>query len=141
VISPFGNGMDCHRTWEALVLGCITIVSSSGMNELFKDLPALIVNNWSDVTQDLLDNTIEEFNKKTFNYEKLQLNYWKNKINSYKQNESFVSGALFQYSRLFEFIFYFILMPIILFIFIFRFISMRISKNREKNYNPVKWFF
>jgi hypothetical protein len=26
VISPFGHGMDCHRTWEALILGCIVIV-------------------------------------------------------------------------------------------------------------------
>jgi hypothetical protein len=30
VASPYGGGPDCHRTWEALILGCIPIVKSSG---------------------------------------------------------------------------------------------------------------
>ena len=31
VASPPGNGFDCHRTWEALVLGCIVIVQNSSV--------------------------------------------------------------------------------------------------------------
>ena len=31
VASPPGNGFDCHRTWEALILGCIVIVQNSSV--------------------------------------------------------------------------------------------------------------
>jgi hypothetical protein len=81
VISPHGNGLDCHRTWEALILGCIPIMKKSGLSELFNELPVLIVENWSDVNNKLLINTINNFKNKTFNYDKLLLSYWTNKIN------------------------------------------------------------
>lgn len=82
VMSPYGGGPDCHRTWEALALGCIPIIKSSGLDPLFEDLPVLVVKKWSDVTQELLDNTIEEFKTKTFKYEKLTLAYWMSQINA-----------------------------------------------------------
>jgi len=77
VISPFGNGLDCHRTWEALILGCIAIVETSPIDILYHDLPVLIIKNWHEVTQELLEKTVIEYKNKTFNYEKLTLNYWK----------------------------------------------------------------
>jgi hypothetical protein len=80
VLSPFGNGMDCHRTWETLCLGSIPIVKAQNFSKLFEDLPVLIVNNWSDINQELLDNTITNFKSKKFNYNKLKLQYWINKI-------------------------------------------------------------
>jgi hypothetical protein len=83
VLSPSGNGLDCHRTWEALVLGCIPIVKTSGIDSLYIDLPVLVVNQWSDVTQELLLNTIENFKNKSFNYDKLTLKYW---LDSFKSN-------------------------------------------------------
>jgi hypothetical protein len=84
VISPHGNGLDCHRTWEALALGCIPIVKTSLLDPLFEELPVLIVKQWSDLTQELLDSTIKEYSTKEFNLEKVKLNYWIKKINSYK---------------------------------------------------------
>ena len=88
VVSPFGNGYDCHRTWEALILGCIPIVKTSGLDSLYDDLPVLIVQDWTDITETLLSKTLEDFKKKhennKFNYNKLTLNYWMDKINSYK---------------------------------------------------------
>ncbi len=86
VLSPFGNGMDCHRTWEALLCGCIPIVRTNVFNELFEGLPVLIVEKWEDVTLALLKQTVYEFKLKhqhnEFNYEKLTLayytNWWKN---------------------------------------------------------------
>jgi hypothetical protein len=80
VLSPFGVGMDCHRTWEALCLGCIPIVRAPNFKKMFEDLPVLIVDNWSDINQNLLQKTIEEFRAKEFNYGKLTLSYWINKI-------------------------------------------------------------
>lgn len=80
VLSPFGNGMDCHRTWESICLGSVPIVKAPNFRKLFEDLPVLIVNNWSDVTQELLENTIQDFKTKTFNYDKITLSYWVSKI-------------------------------------------------------------
>ncbi len=82
VISPHGGGYDCHRTWEALILGCIPIVKRSNIDILYEELPVLIVDNWSDVCETLLVNTIEEFSRKEFNFDKLTLEYWNKKFNS-----------------------------------------------------------
>jgi hypothetical protein len=84
VVSPHGNGLDCHRTWEALCLGCIPIVKTSPLDKLYEELPVLILKDWSELTQELLENTINEFKNRKFNYEKLTLKYWMDKINSYK---------------------------------------------------------
>jgi hypothetical protein len=88
VLSPFGNGFDCHRTWEALILGCIPIVKTSGLDNLFEDLPVLIVQDWSDITEELFNKVIIDFKNKhkngEFNYDKLTLKYWVDKINSHK---------------------------------------------------------
>ena len=80
VLSPFGNGMDCHRTWEALLCGCIPIVRSSVFDELFEGLPVLIVDKWDDISLQLLLTTVAQFkdklDKNEFRYEKLQLSYY-----------------------------------------------------------------
>ena len=88
VICPHGGGLDCHRNWEALCLGCIPIVKTSSIDNLYKDLPVLIVNDWEVITNKLLNDTIATFKTKfennEFNNEKLTLYYWRNLINSYK---------------------------------------------------------
>jgi len=88
VISPFGGGLDCHRTWEALVLNCIPIVKSSSIDHLYKELPVLIVKDWSTLSQELLESTIidykHKYEAKLFNYNKLRLSWWMNLIHSYK---------------------------------------------------------
>jgi hypothetical protein len=88
VLSPFGIGMDCHRTWEALCLGCIPIVKTSSIDNLYNDLPVLIVKEWKVITIELLNDTISTFKAKIenneFNIEKLNLSYWLQLINSYK---------------------------------------------------------
>lgn len=84
VISPHGNGLDCHRTWEALCLGCIPIVKTSKIDSLYEGLPVLIVQDWSDVNLELLEKTVNDFKLKLFDYDRLTLKYWMDKINSYK---------------------------------------------------------
>ena len=84
ILSPEGAGFDCHRTWEALMLGCIPIVKSSTINELYEDLPVVVINDWEDLTVDFLNEKYVEIyeNKKKnkYNYEKLYLNYWIDKF-------------------------------------------------------------
>ena len=81
VISPLGNGLDCHRTWEAIILGCIPIVKKSGLDPIYEGLPVLIVNDWSDVTQDLLDTFKPDYS----NIKKIDLQYWIDLFNKYKK--------------------------------------------------------
>lgn len=84
VISPHGYGLDCHRTWEALCLGCIPIVRTSPLDGLFEGLPVYIVQDWSDVTEANLKKVLADFSQRTFDLNRLTLSYWMNKINAKK---------------------------------------------------------
>ena len=84
VASPPGNGVDCHRTYEALYMGSYPIVLSSGLDPIFEDLPVVIVKNWEEVTPQLLEEKILEFQGRNFNFDKLYANYWINQIISIK---------------------------------------------------------
>ena len=80
ILSPEGTGFDCHRTWEALMIGCIPIVKKSSINELYKDLPIVIVNDWEELNVEFLEKKYIEIceNKKQnkYNYDKLYLHFW-----------------------------------------------------------------
>ena len=84
VISPPGNGFDCHRTWEALYLGAVPIVLKSKIDtNLIKDLPIWVVDNYSEVHEysktDLKDLYIKLWNNA--NLEKIRTPYWLRLIN------------------------------------------------------------
>ena len=82
VLSPPGNGIDCHRTYEAIALGCIPIVKSSPLDPLYEGLPVIIVQDWSEVTRELLEKEYP-YNMDIYS-EKMYLQYWIDKINSFK---------------------------------------------------------
>jgi hypothetical protein len=84
VVSPAGNGLDCHRTWEALLMGCIPIVKHSFLDPLFEGLPVVVVDQWSEVTQSFLDKKFSEIQNTTYNIEKIYAEYWINLIKSYQ---------------------------------------------------------
>ena len=81
VISPPGNGIDCHRTWEAIYHKTVPVIEPGGwlFNDL--DLPVLVVNSF----QEFFDMSLE---KKLSLYQELinkplhsaYLNYWTLKI-------------------------------------------------------------
>lgn len=77
VIAPPGNGnADTYRVWEALYMGCFPIVKKLGYYDTFKELPIIQVKDYSEVTYELLNSYLN----REYNYEKLYLTYWKNKI-------------------------------------------------------------
>lgn len=80
VLSPYGNGLDCHRTWEALALSAIPIIKGRHFDAMFEGLPVLIVDSWTEVTQNLLQDTIDSFRGRRFDLHKLSLRYWQNLI-------------------------------------------------------------
>jgi len=50
VLSPPGNGPDCHRTWEALYLGAVPIVHASAWPFKDFDLPVIVLENWENLS-------------------------------------------------------------------------------------------
>lgn len=48
-VSPRGNGIDCHRTWELLTMRTIPILLTSSIDSLFEKLPVVIVKDWAEV--------------------------------------------------------------------------------------------
>ena len=84
VLSPRGNGIDCHRTWEALYMGAIPIVESSKLDPLFEDLPVIIIDRFEDLTYEYLVEAYEKMQKRFFKKDKLSSSYWRNLFNSYK---------------------------------------------------------
>jgi hypothetical protein len=82
-VSPQGNGLDCHRTWEDLILGCIVIVKTSGLDPLYEGLPVVIVKDWSEITSENLDKWLEQYSDAFTNPNyrtKLTSKYWKEKM-------------------------------------------------------------
>lgn len=49
-LSPHGLGLDCHRTWESLVLGQVVLVPSSSLDPLFEGTRAISLQRWEDIT-------------------------------------------------------------------------------------------
>jgi hypothetical protein len=76
ILSPRGNGIDCHRTWEVLYLGAIPIVKSSAMDPMYEDLPVLIINQWTDINEAFLHEQYQKLNQGQYNLYKLDMQYW-----------------------------------------------------------------
>ena len=87
-VSPRGNGIDCHRTWEALVLKTIPIVKTSRFDPAYDGLPVAIVEDWDEVTparmmawrekfQDQIDGPLPA---------KLYSQYWIEAMRAYGRN-------------------------------------------------------
>jgi hypothetical protein len=57
-------------------MGSIPIVIYENTHHLFTDLPILFINDWEEITYDLLNDKYEEINNQTWNYDKLKIDYW-----------------------------------------------------------------
>lgn len=69
VLSPRGGGLDCHRTWELFLLGCIVITRTSSLDELWirHELPVVIIEEWDELNHNL-ENKLKDWLK---NYKSL----------------------------------------------------------------------
>lgn len=79
--SPRGNGLDCHRTWEALYMDCIPIVPKHFIYDTF-DAPIIQIENVKIITPEWLHEQVLNYNISKFQFNKniLTFEYWKNKI-------------------------------------------------------------
>jgi|SaaInlV_165m_DNA_3_1040750.scaffolds.fasta_scaffold24252_2 hypothetical protein len=87
VISPFGNGIDCGRTWMALQLGSIPIMPYHiCFEDWAKNLPIILYHDINEITETYLVQKLYEFKHKKYNYDYLKTSYWKNRWDNDKLN-------------------------------------------------------
>jgi len=78
VISPPGNGVDCHRTWEALYLGTIPIVARTPSGGALHDrLPVIQLEDLSALDRVLLEEAQAALAVAETWLEPLRLSYWR----------------------------------------------------------------
>jgi hypothetical protein len=87
VLSPQGNGMDCHRTWEALALNTIPIVRSSFLDPLFENLPVMIVEDWRAIDEEALLACKHHVLSRNWQLDKLHIDYWRGVFRAKKGGE------------------------------------------------------
>jgi len=84
IASPPGNGVDCHRTWEAMYLRSVPIVLRSSLTERFAELglPLLLVDSYAEVSrldEEALRSAYEKL-APAFASETLWFGYWERTI-------------------------------------------------------------
>ena len=82
--SPVGCGIDCHRTWEAIYLKSIPIVTRDTMTEYFQSigLPIFLIESWGDIeniTAEKLEKLYSEIYK-TNSFPQAYMEYWAKEI-------------------------------------------------------------
>jgi hypothetical protein len=84
VLSPRGNGLDCHRTWELFLAGAILITKTSSLDQMYRDnnLPVVILQDWSELEVDLehkLTQWYDQYKHLTLIvniFPKMKFSYW-----------------------------------------------------------------
>jgi hypothetical protein len=91
VISPPGNGVDCHRTWEAMYHRAVPVIEKK--YDLFPHLhlPLLSVESYDDFF-DLSIKERHDLYNQTFDsgksYPAMYINYWINKIHAFNKSRA-----------------------------------------------------
>jgi len=77
VISPEGNGIDCHRHYEALFAGCIPIMEKNPLiEEKYKGCPILWTTDYSEITREYLEEKYKEMLHTEYDFFRLFLSYY-----------------------------------------------------------------
>lgn len=74
VASPEGNGVDCHRTYEALICGCVPIVEDNPhIRRVYGNVPILWTRDYSEITPAYLQAKLAEIRTRTYDFSRLLL--------------------------------------------------------------------
>lgn len=97
-LAPRGNGLATHRTWEAMMLGMVPVMTHSLLDRaLFgedgadaDDLPILLVDRWEDVTDELLEREASgrfrnENMRKRFPRRRLTREFWVDEVQQFRR--------------------------------------------------------
>lgn len=86
VIVPEEKGLDSPETWEALLMGCFPVIKRGPSEGLYEELPVVFIDDWSEVTRELLEAKYEEWKGGSWPRERLYAPYWFQKVRQ-KQKE------------------------------------------------------
>ena len=76
VLSPRGNGLDCHRTWEILMMKRVPVIKREGnLEQLYNGIPVLFVDQWEDLNKLNLETLYTGFSFENQNY--LYTDFWR----------------------------------------------------------------
>lgn len=90
-VSPPGRGIDVHRTWEALMVGTIPIVMSSPLDSLYEKLPVVIVDDFSVINHDFLNEKYAGMLQKKYDFSILYSDYWEKEIHKCKTETKYTA--------------------------------------------------
>jgi hypothetical protein len=77
IISPEGNGIDCHRHYESLIAGCIPVIEYNPLIETkYKGCPVLYTRDYREINQEYLNIKYNEMIDQTYDFSKLFLSYY-----------------------------------------------------------------
>lgn len=77
VISPEGNGIDCHRHYHALMAGCIPIIEyNHDMFKKYKGCPILYTHNYSEITVEYLTEVYDQMIDTVYDFSTLLLHHY-----------------------------------------------------------------
>ncbi len=82
VLSPQGNGVDTHRTWETLYMGGIPIVHRHpAVTPLLEALPVVLVDDWRELqSTGFLEGEWHRIHSTRFDYSTLRVSFWIDQI-------------------------------------------------------------
>lgn len=77
-ISPNGNGIDCLRTWEALMVRTVPVITRNPMAEqgMYDNLPVIILNRWEDFQQGYFTRELHQVMMEEFNPGMMTTEWW-----------------------------------------------------------------
>lgn len=84
VIAPRGNGLDTHRLWEAMYAGSIPVTKTSSLDSLLAGLPVVILQDWSELSEEFLNQKYEEMKENAYSIDKLSADFYFHQMESYK---------------------------------------------------------
>ena len=76
VLCPRGNGIDTHRFWEALYMGCIPISLRQDLLACHVSMPMLVLDSWSQLADVNLKTASEAIRSKQWDLRPLCIDYW-----------------------------------------------------------------
>jgi len=84
VLSPEGDGIDCHRIYESIYFNSIPILKTSQMDFFYKNWPVIIVNDWNEINENVLIENYEHHINKLKTWKENNIGwefpeYWLNK--------------------------------------------------------------
>ena len=79
IISPEGNGIDCHRHYEALMAGCIPIMEDNeAIRQKYEGCPVLYTKDYSKISEEYLQQQYPTLLDKEYDFSCLFLSFYSN---------------------------------------------------------------